>query len=92
MRDLDIKIGDIPQQHQEFASLVGIDKFIEVCNLFGGASVYIPTIKTLTNHCRKDDIQEMYHQGMSISEIARECKLSNNYIRYILKKSSTVLK
>jgi Mor family transcriptional regulator len=87
MRNFKYCLSDIPKQHRELASLLGIDVYIQFCNLYGGSNIYIPTIKTLNNSARKDDILGMFENGQTIKEIAREFNLSTNYIRYILKKN-----
>lgn len=85
-----ITLSDIPEAYQDIASMMGIDNFIEFCFLYGGANIYFPTVKTLKNHFRNDEILELYKGGMSIPEIARQHNISSNYVRYIVKKSPTL--
>ncbi|MGL5714636.1 MAG: Mor transcription activator family protein [Paraclostridium sp.] len=87
MKNYDLTLSNVPEQYRDLATFIGIEKFIEFCYLYGGSNLYIPTIKTVFNGLRKDEILDMYYkQGRSINEIAREFNLSCNYIRYIVKK------
>lgn len=84
----ELTLSDIPEQHQQVASFMGIEKFIQFCIMFGGSNIYFPTIKTLKNFNRNDEIIELYYKHKkSVNEIARQYNISANYVRYILKKS-----
>ncbi|CEH36181.1 hypothetical protein SDC9_114959 [bioreactor metagenome] len=86
-----VTLSDIPEAYQDIASMMGIDKFIEFCYLYGGGNIYFPTVKTLKNHFRNDEILELYRDGMAIVEIARKHQISPNYVRYIVKRSADLI-
>lgn len=86
-----VTLSGIPEAYQDIASMMGIDKFIEFCYLYGGGNIYFPTVKTLKNHFRNDEILELYRDGMAIVEIARKHQISPNYVRYIVKRSADLI-
>ena len=47
-----IKIEDIPEEFVGLANFMGIDKFIEFCNEYGGIAIYFPSKKTLLRNGR----------------------------------------
>lgn len=44
----ELKVADLPLKYQEIAEVTGLDKYIELCELFGGTSLYIPTMKEMS--------------------------------------------
>lgn len=88
IRDIKISLSDVPEQHKDLASFIGIEKFLEFCYLYGGSNIYIPTVKTLKNNIRNDDILDLYFkEKMTMKDISKKFNISPNYVRYILKKS-----
>ena len=51
-----IKIEDIPEEFVGLANFMGIDKFIEFCNEYGGIAIYFPSKKTLLRNGRNREI------------------------------------
>lgn len=82
-----LSIEDIPQQYQDIAEFMEIDKFLEFCKFFGGSYIYIPTIKTFEVKIRDRDIIQMNNKGINIKLIAKKYNVTENYIRKILKKA-----
>lgn len=82
-----ICLNDIPQQHRDIAEFMGINNYIKFCDEFGGINLYFPTKKTLLNSIRNKEIIELYYeQGKDIKYLSKKYKLTNNYIRQIIKK------
>ena len=82
-----LSIEDIPQQYQDIAEFMEIDKFLEFCKNFGGSYIYIPTIKTFEVKIRDRDIIQMNSKGINTKLIAKKYNVTENYIRKILKKA-----
>ena len=79
-----IKIEDIPQELVGVASFMGIDKFIEFCNEYGGIAIYFPSKKTLFRNSRNREIIDRYN-GKNIKDLARAFEISEVQIRNIIK-------
>ena len=79
-----IKIEDIPQELVGVASFMGIDKFIEFCNEYGGIAIYFPSKKTLFRNSRNREIINRYN-GKNIKDLARAFEISEVQIRNIIK-------
>ena len=56
-----IKIEDIPEEFVGLANFMGIDKFIEFCNEYGGIAIYFPSKTTLLRNGRNREIIKMYN-------------------------------
>ncbi len=82
---MEIKISDIPSQHRDIAEFLGIERYINLCEVFGGDNIYIPTKKTLINNIRNQEINKLYNKGISIKELSKKYNLTNSSIRHILK-------
>ena len=65
-----IKIEDIPEEFVGLANFMGIDKFIEFCNEYGGIAIYFPSKKTLLRNGRNREIIKRYN-GKNIKDLAR---------------------
>ena len=79
-----IKLEDIPQELVGVANFMGIDKFIEFCNEYGGIAIYVPSKKTLFRNSRNREIINRYN-GKNIKDLARAFEISEVQIRNIIK-------
>ena len=70
-----IKIEDIPEEFVGLANFMGIDKFIEFCNEYGGIAIYFPSKKTLLRN------------GKNIKDLARAFEISEVQVRNIIRTS-----
>ncbi len=82
---MEININDIPLQHRDIAEFLGVEIYINFCEVFGGDNVYIPTKKTLVNSIRNKEINELHSKGYSIKDLSKKYNLTNSSIRHILK-------
>lgn len=78
-------LGHLPEGFQTVASIVGMEKAIELSKAFGGTTVYIPTHKTTTRHRRNQSIKKDYRSGCySYSQLSQKYDLSEVSIRQII--------
>ena len=85
-----IKIEDIPQELVGVANFMGIDKFIEFCNEYGGIAIYFPSKKTLFRNSRNREIINRYN-GKNIKDLARAFEISEVQVRNIIRTSNTYI-
>ena len=81
-----IKIEDIPQELVGVANFMGIDKFIEFCNEYGGIAIYFPSKKTLFRNSRNREIINRYN-GKNIKDLARSFEISEVQVRNIIRNN-----
>ena len=81
-----IKLEDIPQELVGVADFMGIDKFIEFCNEYGGIAIYFPSKKTLFRNSRNREIINRYN-GKNIKDLARKFEISEVQIRNIIRNN-----
>ena len=85
-----IKLDDIPQELVGVANFMGIDKFIEFCNEYGGIAIYFPSKKTLFRNSRNREIIDRYN-GKNIKDLAREFEISEVQVRNIIRTSNSYI-
>ncbi len=81
-----IKIEDIPNEFIGLANFMGLDRFIEFCNVYGGIAIYFPSKKTLLRNGRNREIINRYN-GENIRDLARAFEISEVQVRNIIKNS-----
>ena len=81
-----IKIEDIPEEFVGIAKFMGINKFIEFCNEYGGIAIYFPSKKTLFRNSRNREIINRYN-GKNIKDLARAFEISEVQIRNIIRNN-----
>ncbi|MEO3214760.1 MULTISPECIES: Mor transcription activator family protein [Romboutsia] len=64
--------------------LVGEEVYLEICKLYGGNSLYVPTYSSAIRDKRNEEIIKRFN-GVNASILAREYKMSVNHIRRIVK-------
>ena len=79
-----IKLDDIPKDLVDVANFMGIDKFIEFCNEYGGIAIYFPSKKTLFRSHRNREIINRYN-GKNIKELAKDFEISEVQVRNVIK-------
>ena len=82
---LGIELKDIPSQYSDIVEVMGLDKFIEICEFSGGQNIYIPTVKTLENTIRNKEILSYFKEGYSIKQLSKKYNLTTSSIRQIIK-------
>lgn len=86
-----IKIEDIPEEFIGLVNFMGIEKFIEFCNEYGGIAIYFPSKKTLLRNGRNREIIKRYN-GKNIKDLARAFEISEVQVRNIIKSSQCSLR
>ena len=80
---LKFELKMLPENYQDVANITGVEKFLELCKLFGGMEVYIPQYKTLIKPIRNKQILEEYN-GSNIRELAKKYDVCESTIRKIV--------
>ena len=83
---MNLKISDLPPQFENIAMEIGIDKVKALFKEFGGTSVYFPTEKMLYKDARDREIIKNFNGG-NIKELACRYKMSESYVRSIIRKN-----
>lgn len=73
----------LPEGFQSVASIVGLDKAIELTKSFGGSMIYVPTYNTATRYSRNEKIKADYRNGFSYNQLSKRYGLSEVAIRNI---------
>ncbi len=83
---MELKISDLPEQFENIAQELGIEKVKALFKEFGGTSVYFPTEKMIYKEARDRDIIA-HHNGFNHKELAIKYNMSESYIRTIIGKN-----
>jgi Mor family transcriptional regulator len=83
---MDLKMSDLPPQFENIAIEIGIDRVKALFKEFGGTSVYFPTEKMIYKEARDREIIEEFN-GFNVKELASKYKMSESYVRAILRKN-----
>lgn len=81
-----IKIEDLSEELIPVANFIGLSKFLELCEAFGGSSIYLPTMKSILRTHRNEEIIRRYN-GKNSKELAKEFCISEMYVKSIIRKS-----
>ena len=77
---------DVPEQYRDIVELLGLEKFLELCELLGGSLVYVPTLKSMLQEGRNREICKRFNGG-NFGQLAREYRLSERRVRKIIEES-----
>jgi len=80
-----MKIEDLPEVFRPVAGKVGLAKFMELSEYLGGISLYIPFPEKMVTKVRNRMILEEYPH-LSFAEIARKYKLTETWVRDIIRE------
>ena len=85
-----LELSILPKEHQELAEFLGIEVFYKLCEYYGGTRLYIPKQESISRHLRDAEIKKLFN-GSNYKELARQYKLTENYIRKIIGNPSKSL-
>lgn len=80
-----LKLEDLQEQHQLIAGAVGVDGMIQLCESFGGSSIYIPQKRELL----KNKIYSMIYReydGTNIKQLAVRYDVSEATVYNIVRE------
>ena len=86
---INILMEDIPYGLCAMAEIVGMDKFIEICKLYGGSTVYIPVHSKVTLAERNRQLVKDYN-GKNIDALRVKYGISNQQIKRILSENDAL--
>lgn len=75
---------DIPYDLQAMVEIVGMEKFLEICKMYGGMSVYIPVYNKVIMASRNREIVESFN-GKNAKDLVHKYNMSYQQIKNILR-------
>ena len=81
---MDIRIDDIPYDLHAMVDIIGVDKFLEVCKLYGGIAVYLPIHSRVTIGSRNRQMVKEYN-GKNLDFLRVKYGISNQQVKKILR-------
>ena len=82
-----LTLADLPEGCRPLAEFIGLTRFLELADTFGGEMIYIPNLTQLRVELRNRDIRAQYHgTPREIRHLSRKYRLSERQIRNIIHK------
>lgn len=81
---MNILMEDIPYDLQAMVEIVGMEKFLEICKMYGGMSVYIPVYNKVIMASRNREIVESFN-GKNAKDLVHKYNMSYQQIKNILR-------
>lgn len=75
---------DVPYNLHTMVEVIGYDKFLEICKMYGGTTVYIPIYKKVIMGERNKKLLKEFN-GRNIRELGMKYNLSKEQVRRIVK-------
>ena len=82
---MNIKMEDVPYNLHQMVEIVGIEKFLLICKMYGGDLIYIPVYNKVVMGDRNRKIAQDYN-GKNIDRLRVRYNVSKEQIKHILKK------
>lgn len=80
-----LRLEDLTESQRVIANAIGLEQYITLSRISGGATIRIPKEDTLDFYVIKRLIREERKNGCSISDIARRYKMDYQTVLYHLK-------
>lgn len=84
-----ITLENLPEPYQKFAEVLGTEKTLELCEMFGGEEIYIPKPDAAYNAVRDAEIARRYASGESVPSLCRRFGIRRRTLYDILNKDRT---
>ena len=86
---MNILMEDIPYGLCAMVEIVGMDKFVEICKLYGGSTVYIPVHSKVTLAERNRQLIKDYNVK-NIDALRVKYGISNQQVKRILSENDAL--
>lgn len=83
-----INIEDLPGEVQHIVNLIGLKTTFKLINEYGGESIYLPKLETISRLVRDNMIRKEY-TGSNLKELSAKFKLTTRHLRTIVDKKSS---
>ncbi len=80
---MDIHADKLQGKHANLARIIGIDRFLTLCELYGGTRIYIPKKDRLCQKVRDMEIKHSF-DGRNYKQLAARYSLSARRVRQIV--------
>lgn len=74
----------LPEPHRRIAEVVGIEAMLKLCEVYGGATLYIPGIASVSTARRDQEICKMYRLGLDVRDIAKRYHVTMKTVRNVV--------
>ena len=85
-RELDLPPEALPEQYQKFVEALGVEATLELCRVFAGEEIYIPTREAAERVARNAEIVRRRKGGESVKSLCMRYGLKRRTIYEIIKK------
>lgn len=86
---MNVLMEDIPYNLHTMADIVGMEKFLQICKMYGGSCVYIPVYSKMIMGDRNRRIIEEYN-GKNLDRLRVRYDLSKEQVKYVLRKEGVI--
>lgn len=81
----DVTMDTLPDAHRKIAEVIGVEATLELCDAFGGISLYIPMTDAVYNEIvRNKEIRRRYLLGAPVRDLASQYKISDRSVLRIV--------
>lgn len=84
---VDLSLNDLSGMHRELAELIGVEGMVKLCAMYGGGTVWIPTLFSIKHIVRDRDIVTMRKSGHRLEDIALKYGVTKKDVEYVLRKA-----
>lgn len=78
-----VKLEHLEEEARALAELIGIENFKKLVRIYGGASIYIPKMDSISKEARNEQIREEF-TGDNLHELALKYHLTDKWVRDII--------
>lgn len=82
---MNIMMEDIPSNLHSMVDIVGMEKFLDICKMYGGCTVYIPVYDKVIMAERNRQIVRAYN-GKNLDALRCRYGISKQQLRRLLEK------
>lgn len=87
----ELSYGDLDLKHQQIARIIGLEKYIELCEKLGGSSYYLPSIRCISQNISRRKVIENRHlvtsKQMNCQQLAVKYGLCESTVYKLIKDS-----
>lgn len=79
----------LPESHRRIAEVIGYEAMMKLCEVYGGANLYVPGLSAISAARRNQEILYLHRIGIKAADIATRYHITSRAVLQIIAADET---
>lgn len=84
------RLDSLPEAHRRIAEVIGYEAMMKLCEVYGGANLYVPGLSAVSAARRNQEILYLHGIGIKAKDIAQRFHITSRAVTRIIATSEGI--